>query len=102
MAGRARFNRSDRKSFGRDAAGFQEFPDLQNLGFRQAVIGVMEGRPLSLESHLDPAARRVFDLGAKLGQDMAHILEIDIGAHGMGEERMQNFSMMMIHLGLDC
>ena len=89
---------SDRKSFRRDAAGFEEFPDLQNFGFRQAVIGVMEGGLLSVERHLDPAARRVFDVGAQFGQNVAYGFEIDIDAYGMGKQGMENFSMMVIHL----
>jgi hypothetical protein len=89
---------SDRKCFRRDAAGFEEFPDLQDFGFWQAVVGVMESGPLSLERHLDPAARRVFDVGAQLGQNVAYVFEIDVGAYGMGKQRMENFSMMVIHL----
>jgi hypothetical protein len=89
---------SDRKSFRRDAAGFEEFPDLQNFGFRQAVIGVMEGGLLSLERHFDPAALRVFDVGAQFGQHVVHVLEIDVGAHGMSKQRMENFPMMVIHV----
>jgi hypothetical protein len=89
---------SDRKGFRRDAAGFEEFPDLQNFGFRQAVTGVMEGGLLSFERYLDPAARRVFDVGAQFGQNVAYGFEIDIGAYGMGKQRMENFSMMVIHL----
>jgi hypothetical protein len=89
---------SDRKSVRRDAAGFEEFPDLQDFGFWQAVTGVMEGGLLSLERHLDPAARRVFDVGAQFGQNVAYGFEIDIGADGMGKQRMKNFSMMVIHL----
>jgi hypothetical protein len=32
---------------------------------------------------------------------VAHVFEINIGAHRMSKERMQNFTMMMIHLSLN-
>jgi hypothetical protein len=73
---------------------------LQNLGDRRAVIGVMEGGLLSLERHFDSAARLVFDLGDKFGQNVVDVFEIDIGAYGMSKQRMKNFTMMVVHVYL--
>ena len=59
---------------------------------------VMESGLLSLEGYVNPAARLVFDVGAKLGQNVIDVFEIDIRAHGMSKERMQNFTMMVVHV----
>lgn len=88
---------SDRKGFGRDAAGLEELADLKHLGFRQAVIIAMERRLVPIEGDVDLAAVLGFDIRAKFAQHMAHVIDVDIRAHGMSKERMENFTMMMIH-----
>ena len=57
----------------------------------------MEGRLVPLERHVDPVAVLVVDFRSQLAQHVADVVDIDIRAHGMSEERMQNFTMMVIY-----
>jgi hypothetical protein len=88
------------KGFGRYAAAFQELPDLRHVVLGQAVMVAVKRDFLASEGHLDPVAALRVQLRAKGGQGMLRVLEVDIGADGMDEEGVHDFTVVMIHLNL--
>ncbi len=53
---------------------------------------------MPIERHADPATGLVRDLSAKLGENVLDVLEIDVCTDGMGEKRVQNFAVPMVHV----
>ncbi len=72
---------------------------MEHFVFRQAVAAMKRGL-VPFEGNLDPVAVLVVDFRPQLAQHMADVIDVDIRAHGMSEERMQNFTMMVIHASL--
>jgi hypothetical protein len=88
------------KGLGRYAAAFQELPDLRHVILGQAVMVAVKRDFLASEGHLDAIAALRVQVRAKRGQGMFRVLEVDIGADGMDEEGVQDFTVVMIHLNL--
>jgi hypothetical protein len=93
--------RSDGEGFSAHAAAFEEFADLGHIVLSQAVMVAVEGDFLAMQGYFHPVAAFRVQLRAERRQGMFSVLEVDIGADGMNEEGVQNFTVVMIHLDLD-
>ena len=80
-----------------NSTGLEEFPDQRHLFLRQAVLGMVERGGMTVELYANPIARLVVDFGAELLENVHNVIEVDIGAHRVCEEGVQNFAMAMIH-----
>jgi hypothetical protein len=52
---------------------------------------------VTVELCANPIARLVIDFGAELLEQVHHVFEVDIRAHRVCEEGVQNLAMAMVH-----
>ena len=73
------------------------FANLSATSTSQAVAGEMQDSRVPVQRDAEPALRFGVDFRAKPTQDIHYILHFEIGVERMGEDRVENFALMVIH-----
>jgi hypothetical protein len=69
--------------------------DLQHFRLEEAVIGEMERGRVSIEGHAGPTSIVLSIVAPSPGRTWGHIFGVKVRMDRMGEDRMQDFEVMM-------
>ena len=89
----------NRIGLGRNSGGFQELANLHHLRLQQAVASEVQNHRASVQCDAEPALRFGVDFRAKPIENIHYVLHFEIGIERMGEDRVENFALMVIYDG---
>ena len=75
-----------------NSTGLEEFPDLRHLFLGQTVLSMAENGGMPVELYANPIARLVIDFGGEFLEHVHHVFKVDVGAHRVCEEGVQNLA----------
>jgi hypothetical protein len=77
----------------------QKMPNCHYLIFGKAVLGIVEGMGVATQLHGQVAGPVMGHLGTEFLKHCLYSLGVNIGADGVGEDRVQYLAMTMVHDG---